>query len=102
MVKADPQLAWLKDAEKRGDVDWRQVQEMHDSFKYSHSGLGQGAMLAIIIIVTALTAGAGSVMAGGAAGATAGSGTAMAAGGISTVGATAGTFVGAGDQRDKQ
>ncbi|MBK5543765.1 filamentous hemagglutinin N-terminal domain-containing protein [Pseudomonas sp. TH04] len=96
MVKADPQLAWLKDAEKRGDVDWRQVQEMHDSFKYSHSGLGQGAMLAIIIIVTALTAGAGSVMAGGAAGATAGSGTAMAAGGISTVGATAGTFVGAG------
>lgn len=24
MVKADPQLAWLKEAEKRGDVDWRQ------------------------------------------------------------------------------
>ncbi|WP_459203377.1 hypothetical protein, partial [Pseudomonas fragariae (ex Marin et al. 2024)] len=23
MVKADPQLAWLKDAEQRGDVDWR-------------------------------------------------------------------------------
>lgn len=22
MVKADPQLAWLKEAEKRGDVDW--------------------------------------------------------------------------------
>ncbi|WP_263220207.1 hypothetical protein, partial [Pseudomonas atacamensis] len=22
MVKADPQLAWLKDAEARGDVDW--------------------------------------------------------------------------------
>ena len=96
MVKADPQLAWLKDAEKRGDVDWRQVQEMHDSFKYSHSNLGQGAMLAIIIIVTVLTAGAGSALAGGAAGATAGSGTAMAAGGVATAGASAGTFVAAG------
>lgn len=57
MVQADPQLAWLKEAEKRGDVDWRKVQEVHESFKYSHSGLGQGAMLAIIIIVTVLTAG---------------------------------------------
>ncbi len=27
MVKADPQLAWLKDAEQRGDVDWRLVKE---------------------------------------------------------------------------
>jgi filamentous hemagglutinin len=60
MVKADPQLAWLKDAEKRGDVDWRQIKEVHESFKYSHSGLGAGAMLAIIIIVTVLTAGAAS------------------------------------------
>nr|WP_097304339.1 hypothetical protein [Pseudomonas chlororaphis] len=25
MVKADPQLAWLKQVEARGDVDWRQV-----------------------------------------------------------------------------
>ncbi|WP_259674751.1 filamentous hemagglutinin N-terminal domain-containing protein [Pseudomonas fluorescens] len=79
MVQADPQLAWLKDAEKRGDVDWRQVKELHDSFKYSHSGLGQGAMLAIIIIVTVLTAGAASAAVGTAASATAGSGTAMAA-----------------------
>jgi filamentous hemagglutinin len=79
MVKADPQLAWLKDAEERGDVDWRQVKEIHDSFKYGHSGLGQGAMLAIIIIVTVLTAGTASAAVGTAAGATAGSGTAMAA-----------------------
>ncbi|CZT31652.1 DUF637 domain-containing protein [Pseudomonas cerasi] len=79
MVKADPQLAWIKEAEKRGDVDWRQVKELHDSFKYSHSGMGQGAMLAVIIIVTVLTAGGASALAGGAAGATAGSGSAMAA-----------------------
>lgn len=86
MVQADPQLAWLKDAEQRGDVDWRKVQEVHESFKYSHSGLGQGAMLAIIIIVTALTAGAASAAVGSAAGATAGSGTAMAAAGTSLAG----------------
>ncbi|HHX1070265.1 TPA: two-partner secretion system putative hemagglutinin TpsA2, partial [Pseudomonas aeruginosa] len=28
MVQADPQLAWLKEAEQRGDVDWRMVQEV--------------------------------------------------------------------------
>ncbi|WP_332847348.1 two-partner secretion domain-containing protein [Pseudomonas lactucae] len=93
MVKADPQLAWLKEAEKRGDVDWRQVQELHDSFKYSHSSLGQGAMLAIIIIVTVLTAGAASGAVGAAAGAGAGSGTAMAAAGSSAM-VSAGTAVG--------
>ncbi|PTT95171.1 filamentous hemagglutinin, partial [Pseudomonas sp. HMWF005] len=60
MVKADPQLAWLKEAEKRGDVDWKLIKETHDSFKYSSSSLGQGAMLVIIIIVTVLTAGAAS------------------------------------------
>ncbi|PCM93891.1 hemagglutinin, partial [Pseudomonas aeruginosa] len=38
MVQADPQLAWLKEAEQRGDVDWRMVQEVHDSWKYSNSG----------------------------------------------------------------
>ncbi|PRW84757.1 cytidine deaminase-like fold-containing protein [Pseudomonas fluorescens] len=93
MAKADPQLAWLKEAEKRGDVDWRQVQELHDSFKYSHSSLGQGAMLAIIIVVTVLTAGAASSVAGAAAGASAGSGTAMAAAGSSAM-VSAGTAVG--------
>ncbi|WP_296184493.1 filamentous hemagglutinin N-terminal domain-containing protein, partial [Pseudomonas sp. UBA1879] len=67
MVKADPNLGWLKEAEKRGDVDWRQVKEFHDSYKYSNSGLGQGAMLAIAIVVTYLTWGAGSSLAGVAA-----------------------------------
>ncbi len=60
MVKADPQLAWLKEAEKRGDVDWRQVKELHDSFKYSNSGLGAGAQIIIAIIVTYFTMGAAS------------------------------------------
>ena len=90
MVKADPQLAWLKEAEKRGDVDWKLIKETHDSFKYSSSSLGQGAMLVIIIVVTVLTAGAASAAVGSVAGATAGSGTAMAAAGTATASAVAG------------
>ncbi|MDW3716753.1 DUF637 domain-containing protein, partial [Pseudomonas sp. 2023EL-01195] len=54
MVAADPQLAWLKDAEQRGDVDWRRVKEIHDSFKYSNSGLGAGAQLIIAIVMAAV------------------------------------------------
>ncbi|AHF67503.1 two-partner secretion domain-containing protein [Pseudomonas cichorii] len=60
MVQADPQLAWLKDAEKRGDVDWRQVKEIHESFKYSNSGLGPASQ---IIIAIALAAVMGPMMA---------------------------------------
>jgi len=78
MVQADPSMAWLKDAEARTDVDWRQVQELHDRWDESHSGLGGPAMIIIIIIVTYFTAGAASGLVG--AGATAGSGTAMSAG----------------------
>lgn len=96
MVKADPQLAWIKEAEKRGDVDWRQVKEVHDSFKYSHSSLGQGAMLAIIIVVTILTAGAASGLAGAAAGAQAGTASAMAAATTAEAVAAGATYVGAG------
>ncbi|WP_420492243.1 DUF637 domain-containing protein, partial [Pseudomonas aeruginosa] len=53
MVHADPQLAWLKEAEQRGDVDWRRVQEVHDSWKYSNSGLGAAPSLAIAIVAAA-------------------------------------------------
>jgi hypothetical protein len=54
MVKADPQLAWLKQAEARGDVDWRQVKEIHESFKYSNSGLGPASQLIIAIALAAV------------------------------------------------
>lgn len=40
--------------EQRGDVDWQRVKEVHDSFKYSHSGLGAGAQLAIAIVMAAV------------------------------------------------
>ncbi|PFG21444.1 filamentous hemagglutinin [Pseudomonas lurida] len=66
MVTADPQLAWLKDAEKRGDVDWRTVQEVHESFKYNNSSLGGAAALVIAIIVTYFTWGLGAGLVGAA------------------------------------
>ncbi|WP_256580805.1 MULTISPECIES: DUF637 domain-containing protein [unclassified Pseudomonas] len=52
MVKADPQLAWLKDAEARGDIDWRMVKEIHESFDYDNSGLGPAAQLIIAIVAS--------------------------------------------------
>lgn len=69
MVKADPQLAWLKEAEKRGDVDWRQVKEIHDSFKYSNSGLGPASQIIIAIVMAAVV---GPMAMGAMAGATGG------------------------------
>ncbi|MHC8291282.1 DUF637 domain-containing protein [Pseudomonas sp. XS1P51] len=89
MVQADPGMAWLKDAEARGDVDWRRVKELHDSWDESHSGLGGPAMIIIVIIVSYFTAGAASGMVGSVAGATAGSGTALAAGTAATATAQA-------------
>ncbi|THF63548.1 hypothetical protein E6O51_04930 [Pseudothauera rhizosphaerae] len=50
LVQAEPQLAWLKEMEARGDVDWQRVKEVHDSFKYSHSGMGPGLMLVVAIV----------------------------------------------------
>jgi len=65
MVKTDPNLAWIKQAEARGDVDWRQVKEIHDSFKYSNSGLGPASQM-IIAIAMAVIIGpmAGGLMGG--------------------------------------
>ncbi|WP_349681644.1 DUF637 domain-containing protein [Pseudomonas sp. UBA6562] len=89
MVEADPRLAWLKDAEQRGDVDWRQVKEVHDSFKYSHSGLGAGAQIVIAIIITYFTAGAASTLVAGGATTAGASAAATSAGGIWAAGAGA-------------
>jgi filamentous hemagglutinin len=68
MVKADPELAWLKEAEKRGDVDWRRVEEIHQSFKYSNSGLGVAAQMVLAIVLAVVTGGAGAGLVGATAG----------------------------------
>ncbi|MCF5175621.1 hypothetical protein GIW41_10210, partial [Pseudomonas sp. PA-6-1D] len=67
MVKADPQLAWIKEAEKRGDVDWHQVKEIHDSFKYSNSGLGPASQIIIAIVMAAVVGPMAAAAAGGGA-----------------------------------
>ncbi|MCP2071064.1 UNVERIFIED_ORG: filamentous hemagglutinin [Pseudomonas lini] len=68
MVKADPELAWLKEAEKRGDVDWRRVEEIHQSFKYSSSGLGVAAQMVLAIVLAVVTGGAGAGLIGATGG----------------------------------
>jgi filamentous hemagglutinin len=60
MVKADPKLAWLKELDEQGGVDWRQVQEIHTSFKYANSGLGPAAQMIIAILMTVLLGPAGA------------------------------------------
>ncbi|MBD9547759.1 deaminase domain-containing protein [Pseudomonas sp. PDM01] len=87
MVQADPSMAWLKDVEARGDVDWRQVKELHDSWDESHSGLGGPAMIIIVIIVSYFTAGAASSLVASAA--NAGASSAFAAGAAATATADA-------------
>ncbi|WP_122322876.1 two-partner secretion domain-containing protein [Pseudomonas amygdali] len=71
MVKADPQLAWIKDAEKRGDIDWRQVKEIHESFKYDNSGLGPAAQIVVAILMAAVMGPAGFGLSAGIGGAVA-------------------------------
>ncbi|WP_284147813.1 filamentous hemagglutinin N-terminal domain-containing protein [Pseudomonas mosselii] len=64
MVKADPKLAWLKELEEQGGVDWRQVQEVHTSFKYANSGLGPAAQMVIAILMTVMLGPAGAGLSG--------------------------------------
>ncbi|MBC3364076.1 DUF637 domain-containing protein [Pseudomonas sp. SWRI154] len=64
MVKAEPGLAWMKEAQARGDIDWRQVKEIHDSFKYDNSGLGAGAKIAIAILMSFIMGPAGFGLSG--------------------------------------
>jgi len=68
MVDADPNLAWMKQAEARGDIDWRQVKEIHESFKYDNSGLGAGAKIAIAILMSFIMGPAGLGLVGAGAG----------------------------------
>ncbi|EJM86718.1 DUF637 domain-containing protein, partial [Pseudomonas sp. GM67] len=68
MVEADPNLAWMKQAEARGDINWRQVKEIHESFKYDSSGLGAGAKIAIAILMSFIMGPAGLGLVGGGAG----------------------------------
>jgi len=42
LVEAEPKLAWLKEMESRGDIDWQRVKEVHDQWKYSPRAWARG------------------------------------------------------------
>lgn len=86
MVKADPNLMWIKEAQKNGDIDYNAVKEIHDKWKYESSSLGVGASLVIAIAAAAV---AGPAAAGAITGA--GAGTTAAAMGGAVAGSMAGT-----------
>ncbi len=72
--------------ENNPDVNWQQVQEIHDSWDYESQGLTGPAAVLVVIIVTYLTAGAGSGLAASAGGSAA---SGAAAAGASTATASA-------------
>ena len=88
MVKADPNLAWLKEAEQRGDIDWRAVQELHSSYSYSSPGMGPATQLAVAIAAAAIggMAAAGALSSAGVAG-----GSFAMGAGVGAAGSLAGT-----------
>ncbi|MDI5984188.1 DUF637 domain-containing protein [Halomonas sp. M4R5S39] len=53
MVAANPDLAWLQEMEERGDIDWRRVKAIHDSWDYEQSGLGGGVALVVAVVAAA-------------------------------------------------
>lgn len=53
-----PGLEWMAEIANRDDVDWQAVQEVHDKWSKSDSGLGMGVMLIVAIVASAVTAGA--------------------------------------------
>ena len=97
MVANNPDLAWLKEADANGDVDWQRVQEMHDSWDYSSQSMGAASALVVAIVVTVLTAGAGAAVVNGVAGAgfTAAGGVAASGLGAAAAGATGAVITGA-------
>ncbi|MCV4159737.1 DUF637 domain-containing protein, partial [Pseudomonas aeruginosa] len=88
MVQADPQLAWLKEAEQRGDVDWHMVQEVHDSWKYSNSGMGPATQIAVAIAAAAI---GGMAAAGALSGAGVGASSFAMGAGVGAAGSLSGT-----------
>lgn len=52
MAEAEPGLQWLKQANAQGNIDWRVVKELHQSWDYKHSGLGAAPALIITIVAS--------------------------------------------------
>ncbi|CDH18149.1 putative Filamentous hemagglutinin family outer membrane protein [Xenorhabdus bovienii str. kraussei Quebec] len=67
----NPETSWIKDINKRNDVQWTKVKDVYDSWNKSKKNLHPMAGAVIAVVVTAVTAGyaapAASAVAGGSA-----------------------------------
>ena len=90
MAAENPNLAWLKQLNDRGGIDYEKVKEAHKEWNKRHEGLGTVSAVIIVVVVTILTWGAASAAVGAAANAAGGSaafaaGTATASAGWANV-----------------
>lgn len=64
LVEQNPEMAWLQQLSDQGDINWNEVQEVHERWSDESETLGTGASAVIAIVVTVFTAGAGAGAAG--------------------------------------
>jgi len=72
LVARDPDMAWLKDLADQGEIDWNEVEAVHERWSEEQESLGAGASAVIAIVVTTLTGGTGTGTVGGWVGNTTG------------------------------
>ena len=70
MAGANPELAWLKQLNERGDVDFEKVKEVHKEWSKTFNGLTTLAAVVVVVVVTILTWGSASSAVAGAMGST--------------------------------
>ncbi len=90
-LSQQPGMTWLNDLSQRKDVNWQAIKLAKDNWNYDQEGLTQAGALIIVLIVTYLTLGTGTELAGTVTeGAAAGSST-TAVGGttLATIGTVA-------------
>ena len=93
-----PGLEWMAEIANRDDVDWQAVQEVHDQWNESDSGVGgPGVSLVALAVAVALTwTGAGSAFASWAMGVETGTGAAVGSVGATATAGSVGGAAGAG------
>lgn len=60
LVEQNPEMAWLQQLSDQGDINWNEVQEVHERWSEESETVGAGASAVIAIVVTVLTAGSGT------------------------------------------
>lgn len=92
LVAENPEMAWLKDLADQGEIDWNEVEAVHERWSEEQESLGVGASAVIAIVVSTLTGPAGESVVGALQGAV---GTSVTAGttaaGLGTTAAVAST-----------